>query len=721
MRRKDNQSMRRMGYACLSVVLSTLIALSGCRGLRSTQVEEAKAVATEGDPWIASNMIGAVDESTPANVKDDYFLATTKEWLATVKVPSDLLSWGTMDAREVEIQDELLALCNDESIQDQDVEIMRQYMRIEDDWDARDRLGMDPIRKMAQRIMDIDSIDELADYLTSGEVRSWGNYLDVGEGEPQGESLIGLTPQVRQGREPRVQVATNKWITEEDLDSDEEVMLEDDAAYLIERLGLSHQEAYWHVDNMVDLELYLSEAMYAEGRERDRLLKPLDEGLAERIREAAESEAYLVDMNRGELLQCAGDFPIEKLLEAYGMDGVESFQVLNPMWLIGLGECYNAEDLDLLKSHLLVGLVLDAQQYLDTDAYYASEYDEEELEDEEDDVDESRIIELDEDTEISRFLIDGVIIDAPEIATNAYMKHCYAPRTTERVREICDQVIDAWRLIIEEEDWLGDVSKREATAKLDEMDVYVGSTATLMDADDIRLEGIDSPWEALYQFRKARTNYIVAKLLDPDSPVLWVSPIEVNAYYSDDNTIFVGCGFLGGDIFGVDSSIEDQLAVVGHTVGHEVGHAFDGMGVLYDSKGNNRSWMSEKDKAAFDERSKRVQDYLETIRPLGVEEYDGRQVSDEMIADMAGLKAVLRIAKDIDGFDYKRFFTSYCAGWKSVTTLSDLEDILDEDAHPLDATRANVSVMQTDEFIETYGVKPGDGMYLAPEDRIAVW
>ena len=62
------------------------------------------------------------------------------------------------------------------------------------------------------------------------------------------------------------------------------------------------------------------------------------------------------------------------------------------------------------------------------------------------------------------------------------------------------QVIDAWRLIIEEEDWLGDVSKREATAKLDEMDGYVGSTATLMDADDIRLEGIDSPWEALYQF-----------------------------------------------------------------------------------------------------------------------------------------------------------------------------------------------------------------------------
>ena len=29
--------------------------------------------------------------------------------------------------------------------------------------------------------------------------------------------------------------------------------------------------------------------------------------------------------------------------------------------------------------------------------------------------------------------------------------------------------------------------------------------------------------------------------------------------------------------------------------------------------------------------------------------------------------------------------------------------------------------MQFDEFYETYGIQPGDGMYLAPEDRIAVW
>jgi putative endopeptidase len=43
------------------------------------------------------------------------------------------------------------------------------------------------------------------------------------------------------------------------------------------------------------------------------------------------------------------------------------------------------------------------------------------------------------------------------------------------------------------------------------------------------------------------------------------------------------------------------------------------------------------------------------------------------------------------------------------------------DEHPLGYLRSNVTVMQFDEFQTCYDVKPGDGMYLAPEDRICVW
>lgn len=43
------------------------------------------------------------------------------------------------------------------------------------------------------------------------------------------------------------------------------------------------------------------------------------------------------------------------------------------------------------------------------------------------------------------------------------------------------------------------------------------------------------------------------------------------------------------------------------------------------------------------------------------------------------------------------------------------------DAHPLSNLRANVTAQMFSEFYDSYGVKEGDGMYLAPESRIAIW
>ena len=43
------------------------------------------------------------------------------------------------------------------------------------------------------------------------------------------------------------------------------------------------------------------------------------------------------------------------------------------------------------------------------------------------------------------------------------------------------------------------------------------------------------------------------------------------------------------------------------------------------------------------------------------------------------------------------------------------------DNHPLAMLRVNVVVQQFEEFYDTYGVKPGDGMYLEPDKRICVW
>ena len=44
-----------------------------------------------------------------------------------------------------------------------------------------------------------------------------------------------------------------------------------------------------------------------------------------------------------------------------------------------------------------------------------------------------------------------------------------------------------------------------------------------------------------------------------------------------------------------------------------------------------------------------------------------------------------------------------------------------DEEHPMDFLRTNVTLQQFEEFYQTFDIGPGDGMYLAPENRVAVW
>ena len=44
-----------------------------------------------------------------------------------------------------------------------------------------------------------------------------------------------------------------------------------------------------------------------------------------------------------------------------------------------------------------------------------------------------------------------------------------------------------------------------------------------------------------------------------------------------------------------------------------------------------------------------------------------------------------------------------------------------EDVHPMNYLRINANLQQYDEFLDFYDIREGDNMYLAPEDRVAIW
>jgi len=69
----------------------------------------------------------------------------------------------------------------------------------------------------------------------------------------------------------------------------------------------------------------------------------------------------------------------------------------------------------------------------------------------------------------------------------------------------------------------------------------------------------------------------------------------------------------------------------------------------------------------------------------------------------------------------QRFFLAYAAVWASNIRPQAILQLTQMDVHSLAKNRVNVTLPHVTEFIDAWGVKESDGMYLAPEKRVLLW
>ena len=158
-------------------------------------------------------------------------------------------------------------------------------------------------------------------------------------------------------------------------------------------------------------------------------------------------------------------------------------------------------------------------------------------------------------------------------------------------------------------------------------------------------------------------------------------------------------------------------------IGHEISHGFDTNGYIYDKDGLAVNWWTKEDQEQFEMRARKLEQYYDALSPVpqNAATYKGELVAGEAIADMAGVKAALMAARKQDDFDYDKFFRSYANLWFEQQRYVRECMYLTMDTHPLMFLRVNVTLQQFQEFLDTYQIQPGDGMYLAQKDRISVW
>ena len=71
--------------------------------------------------------------------------------------------------------------------------------------------------------------------------------------------------------------------------------------------------------------------------------------------------------------------------------------------------------------------------------------------------------------------------------------------------------------------------------------------------------------------------------------------------------------------------------------------------------------------------------------------------------------------------ELRLLFENYARIWCAKTVDEALIDQIATDEHSPAMIRVNAILATLDSFYEVYDVQPGDGMYIAPENRISRW
>jgi len=211
----------------------------------------------------------------------------------------------------------------------------------------------------------------------------------------------------------------------------------------------------------------------------------------------------------------------------------------------------------------------------------------------------------------------------------------------------------------------------------------------------------------------------------------WMPPQLVNAVNLPvQNALNFPAAILVRPFFDPTADAAFNYGAIGSVIGHEISHSFDNGGALFDASGALRNWWTPSDFKRFEAAGNALAAQFDTYEALPGLHVKGKQTLSENIADVAGLGAALEAyhaslkgkpAPVINGLTGdQRFFIAYAQAWASLYRDPILKQIVLTNGHAPDMFRA-VTVRNIDAWYQTFNVKPGQKLYLAPDKRVKIW
>jgi putative endopeptidase len=319
-----------------------------------------------------------------------------------------------------------------------------------------------------------------------------------------------------------------------------------------------------------------------------------------------------------------------------------------------------------------------------------------------------------------------------EASGKLYVAMYFPPATKVRIDELVRNLLKAYAVSIDQLPWMSDATKAEAQTKLRKINVKIGYPEHWRDYSTLQI----LPDDLLGNIRRAQQferNRKLAQLGGPVDRSEWMmSAPTVDAYYDPAvNEIVFPAGILQPPAFDPAADDAFNYGSAGATIGHEISHGFDDQGSQYDGDGNLRDWWTPEDHAKFNAKTALLIKEYDAFEPLPGFHVNGALTLGENIADIAGVeiayKAYLaslngRAPPIIDGMTAEqRFYIGFAQSWlgkrRDESTIAQIK----ADEHSPEKYRTNGVVVHMPSFYSAFSVRPGDKMYLAPDERVTLW
>ena len=658
--------------------------------------------ALAADPTALTSGVDLASFDPSVRPQDDFFRSVNGGWLKRTEFPADKAYVGSFDVIHEKIQGELRAIVEAAATAPKDADARRigvLYASFMDEA-AVEKAGLAPLADELAAIDRLASPSQVAAGMGHLSTLAIGMPIDVEIGQ-DARKAERYVPQISQGG---LGLPNRDYFLVAD-DAKFKVARQQYVVYMTRLLQLSRApgDATASAEGVLALETALAKAQWTQVENRDPV------------------KTYnRVDL--AGLAPLAPGFDWPAWLAATGIAGKSGDVIVaQPSYLAGMAAQLSATPLPVWRAYLRVRLLNGYAGFLGkefVDARFAFVG-----------------ATLSGTTEnLPRWkrgigLVEGSV---GESLGKLYVDAYFPTDSKGRMEKLVANLLATYRESIDAIDWMSPATKKEAQAKLATFAPKIGYPKRWLDYSAIEMRPGDLVGNVTraraFGFRRGLDK--LGKPIDRDEWIL--TPQTVNAYYNPLlNEVVFPASVLQPPFF--DPTADDAInyGAIGAIIGHEISHGFDDEGSQFDGTGNLREWWTAEDRARFDAKTKMLVAQYSAFSPIAGYNVNGELTLGENIADNSGVEIAYKAyrrslggkpAPVIDGkTGDERFFDGFAQAFRGKVRDAALLAQIKSDPHSPDEFRVNGVLRNHEPFYRTFGLKPGDSLYLPPEKRVSIW